>query len=294
MITSRWALGTTPQKPRKGPKLAAAAALLVLAFVVPFWLVRGIALALSLGLTLSALFLRRETEDLASLVATPRGLYREDATRATVMCEWGAPFGVSWLLGKDALLAFTTAKEVRCVRVRLAGASAETIAEIKRRASPMSDGAFEVLEHAASLDALDALALARHCEQKAPRCEGRVLASGLRGERVMLDGTLLSVNDKAFDLSSPVEWRSSMFHEVGGASAMLFSALCVRQKGAEVVFVSPAQGDLRPPFDGPPARETRVAIDALLLSPIRKALARAPRIKRAGPSAPRGPREQTA
>jgi hypothetical protein len=291
---TRWTLETAAVEPKRGPKLVAGLVLVVVAVVVPVLVIRILALASSGIIACAALIARRASRPVASLVATRRGLYREDATRATVICEWSAPFGVSWLVGKDALLAFTTAKEVRCVRVRLTGASADLIREIKRRAAPMTDATFEVMDEAASLDPTDALALVEHCDGRAPRCEGRLLASGLRGERVTLDGTNLVVNEKAFDLASPIEWRSSMFHEAGGASAMLFSALSVRQKGAEVVFVSPAQGELRPPFDGPPARESRVAIDALLLSPIRKAVTRAPRIKRSAPSAPRGPREQTA
>jgi hypothetical protein len=281
-------------EPRRGPKLFAGLALVVIALVVPFLVIRIVAFAASAILACAAFITRRAPRPVATLVATRRGLYREDSTKATVLCEWNVPFGVSWLIGKDALLAFTTAKEVRCIRVRLGGAPTELVREIKKRAAPMTDSTFEVMDEAASLEPADALALVDFCDSRAPLCEGRVLASGLRGERVTLDGTNLFVNDKEFDLASPIEWRSSMFHEAGGASAMLFSALSVRQKGAEVVFVSPAQGELRPPFDGPPARESRVAIDALLLSPIRKAVTRAPRIKRSAPSAPRGPREQTA
>ena len=287
--------------PHPAPKLFAAALLFVSAMTVPFMPLRVVLGVLSAWVLVWSAFGRRRSRVLASLVATPRGLYREDGTSAILLCEWGIPFGVAWLIGKDAMLAFTTTREVRCVRVRLVGASMNAIEQVKRAGSPMSDGEFEVLSESASLDADDALEVVRYCEQISPRSSARVLASGLRGERVLLDGTSLvvrsgggEVNDRAFDLLLPLEWRSSTFHEVGGASAMLFSALAVKQQGAEVVFVSPVQGELRGPYDGPPSREARVAIDALLLSPIRRALARAPRIRRSSPSAPRGPREKTA
>ncbi len=300
-LIRRWPLGTVAVHPHPAPKLFAAALLFVIAMTVPFMPLRVIAGALSVGVLVWSALGRRRSRVLASLVATPRGLYREDDVSAVLLCEWGIPFGVSWLIGKDAMLAFTTTREVRCVRVRLVGASMNAIEQVKRAGSPMSDAGFEVLSESASLDADDALEVVRYCEQISPRSSARVLASGLRGERVLLDGTSLvvrsgggEVNDRSFDLLMPLEWRSSTFHEVGGASAMLFSALAVKQQGAEVVFVSPVQGELRGPYDGPPSRESRVAIDALLLSPIRRALARAPRIRRSSPSAPRGPREQTA
>jgi hypothetical protein len=316
LLIRRWALGTPAVHPHPAPKLFLAAVLFVMAMSVPMMPVRivaGVLSALVLVWTATASALGsvpglaswaergRTAQPRASLVATPRGLYREDESSAILLCEWGIPFGVSWLVGKDAMLAFTTSREVRCVRVRLVGASMNAIEQVKRAGSPMTDSGFEVLSESASLDAEDALEVVRYCEQISPRSSLRVLASGLRGERVLLEGQSLlvrggglEVNDRSFDLSLPLEWRTSVFHEAAGASAMLFSALVVRQQGAEVVFVSPAQGDLNPPFDGPPARESRVAIDALLLSPIRRALSRAPRIRRSSPSAPRGPREQTA
>ena len=300
ILIRRWPLGTAYVHPHPAPKLFAAALLFVIAMTVPMMPLRIVAGVLSLGVLVWSAFGRRKSRVLASLVATPRGLYREDDKSAILLCEWGIPFGVSWLVGKDAMLAFTTTREVRCVRVRLMGASMDAIEQVKRAGSPMTDAGFEVLSEAASLDADDALEIVRYCEEISPRSSARVLASGLRGERVLLDGTNLVVrsgineaHDKSFDLLLPLEWRSSTFHEVGGASAMLFSALAVKQQGAEVVFVSPAQGELRGPYDGPPSREARVAIDALLLSPIRRALARAPRIRRSSPSAPRGPREQS-
>ena len=305
------------------------ALLLIGAVSAPFIWLRIAFVALFTGAliwSVLAVTRRRRPRVLATLVATKRGLYREDRSSAVLLCEWGAPFGVSWLIGQDALLAFTTPREVRCIRVRMGGASMAAIEAVKRSAAPMTDASFEVLADSASLEAADALDLVRYCENLARGSSGRVLASGLRGERIVLEGTNLvvryavgaggmsgvgletigldtmgSVNDKLFDLSLPLEWRASTFNESGGAastgsgaSAMLFSALAVKQKGAEVVFVSPAQGDLRPPFDGPPARESRIAIDALLLSPIRRALSRAPQIRRSSPPTPRGPREHTA
>ena len=305
VLIRRWALGTTAVHPHPAPKLFLAAVFFVIAMSVPYTAVRAVFGVLSAAVLVWSAMGGQKSRVLASLVATPRGLYREDAVSATLLCEWGIPFGVSWLVGKDAMLAFTTSREVRCLRVRLVGASMNAIEQVKRVASPMTDSGFEVLSEAASLDAEDALEVVRYCEEISPRSSSRVLASGLRGERVLLDGTNLvvryggaEVNDRSFDLSLPIEWRSSTFHEVGGASSMLFSALAVKQQGAEVIFVSPAQGDLHPQGtavdERPPARESRVAIDALLLSPIRRALARAPRIRRSSPSAPRGPREQTA
>lgn len=152
------------------------------------------------------------------------------------------------------------------------------------------------------------VALAAELIARDPGAPSRVFSVDARGDAVALSGDALTVGASRFDLTQPLRWRATLFRERGfGGVDAVYQATYVEQGGHEVALVSLlpalssplAGGDL--PMGGahaeravredialldhspsrPPATERRVAIDRVFVLPIRHALARAPRARRA-------------
>ena len=121
----------------------------------------------------------------------------------------------------------------------------------------------------------------------------RILLSDPRGAPIALEGTELRAGERVIDLSAPLEWRAFLFLESAGPLGSVVQATWVRQAGAELVLVAP-QADTRDPHprgarvqtipDAPPPAELRIAIERLFMAPLRHALDRAPRSRRASSS----------
>ena len=100
------------------------------------------------------------------------------------------------------------------------------------------------------------------------------------------------IGENTFDLASPIEWRVFTFNEGEPGIATLYQATAVRQGASEAILVCRAPEDVaawsvgRGP-DAPPAREARVAIDRLFMTPLRAVLEQAPRLSRSGGPASR-------
>ncbi|MFO0659762.1 MAG: hypothetical protein U0165_08020 [Polyangiaceae bacterium] len=134
-----------------------------------------------------------------------------------------------------------------------------------------------------------------------PLASERLFTSDARGNQVIVDGRVLSVGKQAFDLASPLEWRSMMFREMFFGGLSVFQGTHVKQGENEVVFVSmlpalsvpssvgdsPADPDferfvsrdlrlLGATLEEPPATALRVAVDRVFMLPLRAALDRAP------------------
>ncbi|EYF05235.1 IMP dehydrogenase [Chondromyces apiculatus] len=135
----------------------------------------------------------------------------------------------------------------------------------------------------------------------APGCQDRVLLTDARGAPVGLEGREMRAGGRSFDLDTALEWRAFVFQEALGQAVALYQGTWVRQGSSEIVLVCllPALTP-RPEGEGvplssldrealrdlrlmqgrpeaPPAQAQRVAVDRLVMLPIRSALDRAPR-----------------
>jgi hypothetical protein len=144
------------------------------------------------------------------------------------------------------------------------------------------------------LPAAELLRLLAALVRSEPAAFDRLVTSDSSGKLLWADDAGLHVGARSFDLAEPLEWRPLVFQEAVGAGTAFFQATWVRQAGDEVVFVSPlALGSplidptvsgfppslardlkwMQAPFESPPPREKRVAIDRLLMVPLRAKLA---------------------
>src|SRR5262249_37873890 len=138
---------------------------------------------------------------------------------------------------------------------------------------------------------------------QSPSCFDRILLTDARGAAITLDSRTLTLGERIFDLTAPLEWRSIVFQEPFGSAVAIYQDTWVRQNGTEIVLaallpsVSPPQGtrddlsgldravlrDLRlmqASPEPPPPTEQRIAIDRLFMLPLRSAIDRAPRRSR--------------
>lgn len=152
-----------------------------------------------------------------------------------------------------------------------------------------------------SLDPTALAALVDELTARSPGCVDRFLVTDARGAALSLDGLELRAGGRVFDLSAPLEWRAFVFQEALGQAIAVYQGTWVRQGTSEIVLVCllPA---MAPALDGPsaslgsldrgalrdlrlmqgspespPPADQRVAIDRLLMVPIRSALDKAPR-----------------
>ncbi|AUX31011.1 IMP dehydrogenase [Sorangium cellulosum] len=144
-------------------------------------------------------------------------------------------------------------------------------------------------------------ALLEELTQRSPGCLDRFLLTDARGAALSLDSRELRAGGRVFDLTAPLEWRAFVFQEALGQAVAVYQGTWVRQGTSELFLVCllPA---MTPALDGlgasvgpldrgalrdlrlmqgtpesPPPAEQRVAIDRLLMVPIRSALDKAPR-----------------
>jgi hypothetical protein len=144
------------------------------------------------------------------------------------------------------------------------------------------------------LPAAELLRLLTALVRSEPAAFDRLVTSDSSGELLWADDADLRVGTRRFDLTKPLEWRPLVFQEAVGAGTAFFQGTWVRQAHHEVVFVSPLPlgsplidptvsgfpaslaRDLQwmqAPFESPPPRDKRVAIDRLLMVPLRSKLA---------------------
>jgi hypothetical protein len=225
----------------------------------------------------------------------------------TSLARWNEPFGVSVLASAAstrALLAFTTPSATRFLELRLGTPKDRDVARhLLERAVTVSDADLE-LAAGPTLDLLlgasAARALVAELERRDPQTLQRLYLSDAHGTPIVVERDQLAIGEKLFDLTSRVDWRVFTFQEGDAGGATLYQATTVRQGPHEVVLVCRAHAEhaswsVGRASDAPPAREARVAIDRLFMTPLRAVLEQAPRISRsdATPSRARGRFAQT-
>jgi hypothetical protein len=240
-------------------------------------------------------------------IARLRPPTRSDPRGRTSLARWDAPFGVSVLANmarSRALLAFTTPSATRFLGLELeTGRDADLARHLLDRAVTVPDADLELAVGPAPdvlLGASAARLLLEELEARGPESLRRLYLSDARGGAIAVEQDTLAIGDGTFDLAAPVEWRVFTFQEGDPGVAALYQATSIRQGAFEVVLVCRAPEELASwsvgrPSDAPPARETRVAIDRLFMTPLRAVLEQAPRLSRPGapPSRDRGRAVQT-
>ncbi len=300
-----------------GPPASRAFAWVALSSVLvplPFWWAPALvfygamAVAFVSGIAF-ALVHRMRTKPRGWVIADERGVSRITTGKRDAIAKFAEPFGVTLLAAQArqrALVAVTTPTETRFLGVRLEGPAAALLLD---HASIVADGD-ALSAHASDEDTLsasDALALLQFIRERAPLARDRLYLSGTRGERIVLDGTELRVDEaersRLFDLDAPVEWRGFLFHEALGPAASIYQATWIRQGSSELVLVAPMPTELlltpkapstsaaapvstrqkqlvSPSADEPPPGDLRMGIERVFMLPVREALARAPRPSR--------------
>jgi hypothetical protein len=230
------------------------------------------------------------------------GVRRGDGATTTSLVRWDEPFGVCVLATPDRsrlVLAFTTARCVRYLGVRTAGPEeAARAPDLLARVCTVADDC-PCGEGDANLDAADAQSLVAILAERAPNARGRIFLSGAKDEPILLDGTTLRIGAKTFDLRAGFEWRPLVFQESGARVAAFYQATWIRQSDAEAVLVAAMPGaaltdrsarESRRAYgvpEDPPPRDFRVAVDRVLMAPLRQALDRAPGALRSASPSPR-------
>lgn len=239
---------------------------------------------------------------------------------ARTVVDLREPFGATVLSThrRDRLvLLLTSERGAFQIGTVVDAAALPVLAPVLERSTTVAgeDAAFEAIGPDGApvlLSPEDFLALAGALSAGDPGCLERVVVTDTRGAKVVLGDGELRVDDLAFDLNAPLEWRALVFQEPFGQVMTLYQGTWIRQNGSEVVLVSllPSLGpilevepgeiatldravlrDLRlmqASAETPPPREQRHAIERLLMMPIRSSLDRAPRKSRQ-PAAPRRP-----
>lgn len=204
------------------------------------------------------------------------------------------------------LFVFTRAGAVAHVGARLAGGKQPLVDEVTNGATVVPDGLLPDGAFAAdrALGAVEAMALLIEVRRRAPAAIDRILCASTEGVALTVSGATLTSHDVVVDLSAPLVWRPLAFHETGGGVGGVFQGTWIEQGDKRVVFVSPLPtlsvwrdphaesgilealfsrdpaGDARAlelamsPAADPPPTEARVPVDALLMFPLRAALAR--------------------
>ena len=227
---------------------------------------------------------------------------RAEGRGRTSLARWDTPFGLSILANSArtrALFAFTTPVATRFLGLRLeTPRDADLARDLLDRAVTIADVDLDLAAgpvEGVQLGAAAARTFLGELDRRDPQARQRLYLSDARGAAIVVDPDRLVIGERVFDLASPVEWRVFTFQEGDAGAATLYQATSVRQGTNDAVLVCGAPAELaswglgRAP-DPPPARETRVAINRLFMTPLRAALERAPRITRPGapPSRKRG------
>jgi hypothetical protein len=130
------------------------------------------------------------------------------------------------------------------------------------------------------LSEVDAVALLAALELRSRDAFGRVLLTGSQGERIVLDGSSLRVEDHAISLARPYECRHFSFCEPLGRVGGLYDATWLKQGDEEIVLVAAHGSADWGALDAPPPAARRYAVDRAFLPSLRSALIARPRTSR--------------
>jgi hypothetical protein len=274
--------------------------------------------AIALGLLAVASFLRRalyprRLPPHGWLVVDGRGVHRLERNRAATLADFREPIGVTVFASVDRAtlrVAITTPHTARYVAAGVRGAEDAAAAHVLiERAMTAAD---EDLRAGAefALSASDAERLVAELQRRSPGALDRAYLSDAAGEAIVLDRLEIRVGARRIDLTSPLEWKASLFQELGACSVSVCQATWVRQGDVELVLVASMPGDgarvreadaavraageeavvrrtlardvrlMQAAASEPPPRELRHAIDRTFMLAVRQALDRAPRSTR--------------
>jgi hypothetical protein len=257
------------------------------------------------------------------LVVDEHGIHRVERGRGATLAAFGEPIGVTVFASVDRAtlrLALTTPQAARYLPVRVRdtddAASAHLLIE---RALTAADEDVRAPSDRA-LSATDADRLVAEILRRVPGALDRVFLSDAAGEAIVLDRGEIRVGVRRIDLAQPIDWRASLFQELGAYAVSVCQATWIRQGDFEVVFVASMPGDgarareadsavraageeavvrrtlardvrlMQASAAEPPPRELRRAIDRTFMLALRQALDRAPRARQAStPSARMAP-----
>ena len=221
---------------------------------------------------------------------------RAEGRGRTSLARWDAPFGLSILANaarSRVLFAFTTPAAIRFLRLRVDTArDADVARDLLDRAITVGDVELELATagaREAQLGAAAARTFVEELDRRDPHARSRLYLSDARGTAIAVEPDRLTIGERTFDLASPVEWRIFTFQEtevVDRLAAALYQATAIRQGATEVVLVCRAGAEAAAwstrRSDVPPAKEARVAIDGLFMTPLRAVLEHVPRVSRPG------------
>jgi hypothetical protein len=248
------------------------------------------------------------------------GVHRLDPVAAagagakTTLLAWGEAFGLTVLASSDRavlLLALTSARATRYLAARVLDAEdAAAAPNVLERATTASTSDLRASDDSA-LSAADAERLLKEVARRSPASLDRMFLSDASGQPVVLDRAELRVGPRRIDLSTPLEWRASLYQERGAHAASVCQATWIRQGETEVVLVAPLPADgawmgdadmavraagggaavkqsiardlrlIQASAGDAPPRDVRHAIDRVFMLPLRRALDLAPRASRA-------------
>jgi hypothetical protein len=257
------------------------------------------------------------------LVVDDEGIHRLERGRAATLAGFDEPIGLTVFASVDRAmlrLAVTTPQAARylAVRVRDTDDAASAHLLIERALTAADEDVRAPSDR--SLSATDADKLVSEVLRRAPGALDRVFLSDAAGEGIILERAEIRVGGRRIDLAQPLDWRASLFQELGAYAVSVCQATWIRQGDFEVVFVASMPGDgarareadsavraageeavvrrtlardvrlMQASAGEPPPRELRRAIDRTFMLALRQALDRAPRAARAStPSARTAP-----
>jgi hypothetical protein len=283
-----------------------------------------IAILLALGVALRFALRPRRAPPSGWLVVDDEGIHRIERGRDATLATFGEPIGLTVLASVDRAmlrLALTTPRAARYLAVRVRDNDDATSAHllIERALTAADEDVRAPTERA--LSAADADKLVTEVLRRAPGALDRVFLSDAGGEGIVLERGEIRVGPRRIDLAQPLDWRASLFQELGAYAVSVCQATWIRQGDFEVVFVASMPGDgarareadsavraageeavvrrtlardvrlMQAAAGEPPPRELRRAIDRSFMLALRQALDRAPRAPRAStPTVRTGPR----
>ncbi len=244
-----------------------------------------------------------------ALIITEAAVLRRGAHGVTTLVDAAADLGVVRLVDRSRrrlLFLFARRGSLAYLGVRLKGASRGALEALTEGATLVPDGLLPEVPFAperrlavgAAVDLLEAT------RRIAPGAVDRIVCATADEIVLTVSGSTLASGDLVFDLDAPLVWRPLAFHEAGGDVGGVYQGTWIDQGDKRRVFVSPlpplalwrdpSEGDDAPapyrsadpvadaravelatsPAADPPPKDLRVPVDALLMFPLRRALAR--------------------
>jgi hypothetical protein len=251
----------------------------------------------------------------ASLVFSDGAIVRRGVHGDTTLVDAADDLGVVRLVERSRrrlLFLFARRGSLTTLGVRLHGAPRAAVDLLTEGATLVPDGLLPEAPFEASrrVEPRAALELMSAMRRIAPLAVDRIVCATEEEVALTVSGSTLASGELTFDLDAPLVWRPLAFHEAGGDVGGVFQGTWVDQGEKRRVFVSPlpplalwrdpAEGDealasyrstdpvgdaramelATSPAADPPPQELRVPVDALLMFPLRRALARAHGAKR--------------